>query len=371
MVTMIAVLVSLLLSQVDGNTTDGIFGPYLQRPLPTRMTVCWRTAIPTTSHVEYGTTPNLGNVMENLSSIYLHQITLSNLQPNTLYYYVAKSSSGGQLVFDQNGTFRTPPIDASPFTFIHMAETHDEEVVSTFSSQVLSVKPHLIADASDFVDDGTKILEYDRMFTLGQDFYRHVPLAVAIGNHSYTPGLNLKTWKAVMNNPGNEEWFTLRYGNTQFWFLNSTWYFNPSPLGKAQVQWLKASLQQANDGVNDPVHRVAVFHIPPYSSGPLSRELLERWWVRKHFFGHLKQYGVKLILVGHDKFNEHSLKDGVHIAQVATGELFPKLETPNPHSQWLNVAQRAMGVVEVNGPQMKYRFVTSTGAILHEFFIGP
>lgn len=360
-IALIALLFAPAIPDPD-DMTDGQFGPYLQKLTKTSVVVCWRTSAKATTEVQVN-----GATLVNNTLVWYHQVPVTGLAPDTTYAYTATSKIGGVVVFSGSGTFRTS--GAETFSFVAIGEYHDEEEVAEFSEEILAAQPLLIVDPSDSVDNGTDVKEWDRYFTIGKEFYPHVPLFAAMGNHTYVPGYSTGTFKKVMSNPGNEEWYTFRAGHVQFFCLNSTWYFNPWTLSTTQVTWLVQALQQATDGVDDPKFLVAYFHIPPYSSGPIYREFLERIWVRSFLFSKLEQYGVDLVFAGHDKHNEHSQKGSIHVVQTAAGELSPSLQTYNPYKVWLDGSQRAIAVCDVTPDSITVKFVNQTGQVLHQFTV--
>jgi hypothetical protein len=358
----LAALLLPCLPQDPSDMTDGQFGPYLQKLTPTSVVVCWRTAQSATTEVTVN-----GTTFVNGSLVKYHQVPVTGLSPSATYSYACSSSVNGVTVFSGSGTFRTAPAGNEPFAFVGIGEYHDEEIVASFSEEILAAQPLLIVDPSDSVDEGTQVAEWDRYFTIGQAFLPNVPVFCAMGNHTYMPGFSTSTFKKVMANPGNEEWYTWRTGSVQFIALNSTWYFNPWTLSTTQVSWLVQTLQQATDGVDDPKWIVAFFHIPPYSSGPWWREFAERIWVRSFLLSKLEQYGANLVIAGHDKHNEHSKKGSLHIVQLASGNLSPSLTTYNPHKVWLNATDRTIGVFEVSDAKITVKFVSNQGQVLHQF----
>ncbi len=342
--------------------TDGQFGPYLQNLTSTSIVVCWRTSTKSSSKVAVA-----GVTYSNPTPVQYHQVPITGLSPNTAYAYTCSSTANGATVFTGSGAFRTGVTGNTPYTFVAVGENHDEDEVATFQEEILAANPLFMLDASDQVDEGTDIREWDRFFTIGKEFFAKVPLFCAMGNHTYSPKKHTRTYRSVMNQPGNEEWYTFRQGNAQFIVLNSTWYYSPIKLATSQVSWLVSTLQAATDGVDDPKWIVAMMHIPPYSSGPWYREIPERKWVRKFLMSKLEQYGVDLVIAGHDKFNEHSKKGNVHFAQFATGLLSPKIQTTNPYKVWMDKDHRALGVCEVGADKITVRFVGNDGTVLHQF----
>lgn len=355
-------LLHALLSLALQDMTDGQFGPYLQNLTPTSIVICWRTATKSNSKVVLG-----GATYQNSTPMHYHQMKITGLTPNTTYAYSCSSTANGATVFSGAGSFRTGVTGATPYTFVAVGENHDENVVSSFQEEILGVQPLFLVDASDQVDEGTDLKEWDRFFTIGKEFFAKVPMFSAMGNHTYAPKMHTRTYRSLMNLPGNEEWYTFRQGNAQFLVLNSTWYYNPVKLSTSQVSWLVSTLQEATDGVDDPKWIVAMFHIPPYSSGPWYREYAERVWVRNHLLSKLEQYGVNLVIGAHDKFNEHSKKGNVHFIQIATGLLSPKIQTNNPHKVWIDTTNRAIATCDVGPDKIAVKFVSATGAVLHQF----
>ncbi len=354
---------------------DGTFGPYVQNATTTSAVVCWVTATAGTGTVQYGTTQQYGATATQTASVREHQVRIAGLTPGTRYFY--RATGGG---FTDTGSFRTASTGNAPFRFVAMGETHTEDAISGFSEEVVAADPFCILDASDQVDNGLVRGEWDDFFTFGEAFYPNVPLFAAVGNHTYntSAGIPLPGWlgktvfKAFMNNPGNEEWFEVRNGNTLVLALNSTWYLeSPSRIFTTQRDWLDARLRAAADGVNDPTFKVVLMHVPLFSSGPLYREALERIPLRSRFQPLFERYGVDLVLSGHDKMNEHSLRNGVHYAQVATGEIGYAYGTRNTSSLWRDRVTRMILVTEASATGLTCRYVDAAGVERYRFTIAP
>lgn len=62
-------------------------GPYLQSVTPNSIWVVWETTSPSTGKVEYGLTPELGKVVEEIEPFLHHEVQLTGLKPYTDYYY--------------------------------------------------------------------------------------------------------------------------------------------------------------------------------------------------------------------------------------------------------------------------------------------
>jgi len=90
-------------TDVGSYVTD--VGPYVQFTGPFTAVVRWDTSDACDSIVEYGTTELMGLRVEDYSTATTHEITLSNLQYRTRYYYRVGYSSGAAEVFTENYTF--------------------------------------------------------------------------------------------------------------------------------------------------------------------------------------------------------------------------------------------------------------------------
>ncbi|MEW6606444.1 MAG: Ig-like domain-containing protein [bacterium] len=53
----------------------------------TQFTVSWKTAMAVVGEIHYGTTTALGNIIYEHTENYDHQVTITNLEPETIYYY--------------------------------------------------------------------------------------------------------------------------------------------------------------------------------------------------------------------------------------------------------------------------------------------
>jgi len=88
--------------------------------------IIWETDIPTTSQVEYGTTPECGRytpLNEHLTTH--HLVELDNLEFNTIYFFRVRSrSSNGAEAISRNYTFATMPSDKVEVNFINSNYVH-------------------------------------------------------------------------------------------------------------------------------------------------------------------------------------------------------------------------------------------------------
>ena len=88
-------------------------GPYLQMASSSSMTIRWRTSTATDSEVRAGTSANnLSKIERSSTQTTEHEIRLTDLTPNTTYYYSIGSSSS-VLGSGTSYFFKTPPTTGS------------------------------------------------------------------------------------------------------------------------------------------------------------------------------------------------------------------------------------------------------------------
>ncbi|MEG2335519.1 fibronectin type III domain-containing protein, partial [Chryseobacterium sp.] len=97
--------------------------PYLQNPTPNSIIINWKTSSDNETTVYYGTSPTQLNVTvtgtTNIftdtgysNNYYYHTAKITNLQPNTKYYYKTKTGTSESSVYN----FRTLPLPGQAVT---------------------------------------------------------------------------------------------------------------------------------------------------------------------------------------------------------------------------------------------------------------
>ena len=294
--------------------------PYLQYPTTTSMVICWRTDAVATSTVLVGPDPGQLTPVTGASA-QQHEVVLPGLTPGALYYYKVQSQQGSAVVESAVATFRTSP-DDSHFRFVFITDTQTDPAINqSFTDDILNFGPELLFHGGDHVDDGDDIdgewLDY---FRSSKDYLSKKPQFNVLGNHNYrTDPLGLghdeaQTSLLLFAQPGNERWFTVRRGSVLFVVLDA----NQDRLNEVKTVepgWLLGVLQDATDGVDDPLLKVAVFHQPAFSSGIHTMEFpnveFDDEFVLAEFVPLFEQYGVDLVLNGHEHFYERSRKAGI------------------------------------------------------------
>lgn len=169
-------------------------GPYLQWPTSDSMTFMWETSEPATSKVEILAAERIhsgyqGNYKQpetvvlsifNESQVTIHQLTVTNLEPGTVYFYIIYSENKDHEKL-QSGPhpFKTAMPKGQPFSFTVTSETggysgfdqSDGQINRNIFKQMQRYRPDLTLFVGDIVDDGRNYEDWGKYFlTLGKTF---------------------------------------------------------------------------------------------------------------------------------------------------------------------------------------------------------
>ncbi|HET9886167.1 MAG TPA: metallophosphoesterase [bacterium] len=298
-------------------------GPYLQMGQPDGITVRWRTNSNTNSRVQYGTTPqNLNHHVDNSNQTTEHEIALTGLSSNTLYYYSVGSSSE-VLASGADYYFRTSPPagTASPTRIWILGDSGETgqgaiDVRDAYYDYPGSADTDFWIMLGDNAYDTGNDSEYQSvLFNRYNTFLRHCPLWSTRGNHEdlfsganndYYDFFNMPTGGQIGGVPsGSEAYYSFEYGNIHFICLDSEGS-NRSTSGP-MLTWLELDLD-----ANTRPWIIAFWHHPPYSKGSHDSDdggdsdgrLRD---MRQNALPILEQGGVDLVLSGHSHSYERSM----------------------------------------------------------------
>ncbi|MEA3432264.1 MAG: metallophosphoesterase [candidate division WOR-3 bacterium] len=279
----------------------GQFGPYLSwvNHPQTTMVISWRTDKPGNAMIEYGfdTTYGFSEVDSTVGT--LHSIELTDLNPSTIYHYRVSSSSGEVSV---DNTFSTAKYQYEPFTFVSYGDTRTNDGDrAAVVSRIIAIDPDIVFNTGDLVEDGRIDSKWITWFSTNQDILDHIPYFVAIGNHEENAQLYYDYWHF----PGNEQWYSLDYGNAHFVCLSTE-----TNMYGSQREWLESDLINASQSAD---WIFVFFHRPPYSSGEHGSDLN----VRTAWCSLFETYGVDIVFNGHDHNYERGFVNGVYY--IVTG----------------------------------------------------
>jgi len=248
----------------------------------TSMTIVWNTDVDTDSVVLYGKAPN--NYSNNSTGTsfkangalnYIHEVTLTGLEPDTVYYYKAGSNSDG---FSKENYFKTGPLqdaNCAEFKFGYLGDNRPDPTFGggenwpQILEQAAKSNPHFTINGGDLVIDGDKIDEWIKFLGWTEEVASKIPLMPTIGNHDDGPGsgdsANYNQIFALPRSTGNygsntEDYYYFTYGNAIFVSLSTQTFEDGSIPFETQAKWLDEVLTN-----NPRKWKFVYYHHPTYT----------------------------------------------------------------------------------------------------------
>ena len=256
---------------------DTVILPYLQSPTESSIYVSWHASISPESKVEYGTTELLGN--SQMGDVYIwedsttwHWVKLTNLEPETIYYYRAVSDTMKSKIYK----FKTPPqvgqknghirfaiigdTRTFPNQFTDVVSSIREKVTELYGDSNIENNLNLILCNGDVVSDGPILSQYKReWFEPLSDVTANIPIMVSIGDHEHDAD-NYYTYMKYEDfaGPQGEKYYSFKYGRVLFIAVHSIFH------SEQQLQWLDSLIKSAES--DSTIDWVMVFtHRPGHS----------------------------------------------------------------------------------------------------------
>lgn len=303
----------------------------------TSVTVNWRTATTTTSGtVEYAiasahpefveqTNKMLANSkpfsFENIKAIN-HSITLNGLTPNTLYAYRVGNNDNWSEWFQFKTAKKNTQKAQLSFIYVGDAQVGIKPLWSRVLRKAYADLPEaqLVIHAGDLINRANKDDEWGDWFAAGNYIHSSVPTLMTPGNHEYThedgkPHLSVywnQHFALPANGPANE-------------YLKGSCYYTDLQ----GVRFISMNTQMVEEALNDAciadqvkfLHQTlkdnpqqwtcVVMHHPVFST----KKGRDNKKVREYFKPIFEQYGVDLVLQGHD----HAYARGMNKIDKARG----------------------------------------------------
>ena len=298
-------------------------GPYLQSGTSTSMIIRWRTGSSTQSIIDYGTSQgNLNQQISDLSNKTDHELEITGLSPNTVYFYEISNSAAVLVPGSADLYFKTSPIagtDQAITAWIlgdcGTANTNQRAVRDAFYSYAGSNHTDMILFLGDNAYNSGTDGEYQ--YAIFENMYeamlQNTVSYSCLGNHdgySADSGNQTGPYYDIFTFPknaeggglpsGTEAYYSFDYGNIHFIALDA--YDTNRNVGAAMYNWCLADIQNTTQE-----WIVAFWHHPPYTKGSHDSDsesnLID---MRQNFLPMLESNGVDLVLGGHSHSYERS-----------------------------------------------------------------
>jgi hypothetical protein len=120
----------------------------------------------------------------------------------------------------------------------------------------------------------------------------------ATGNHDYTEGRGIAVYDRYFDFLNGHRWYSVVFGDVEFFLLDSHQALHHPDSFVAQRQWLETATQNS-----EATWKIVVVHHPPHSARSRSQH---------EFRFPFDQWGVCMVMSGHDHTLQHLTFDGVH-----------------------------------------------------------
>lgn len=240
--------------------------PYLQYSTKTSIRILWETKEEASSTVEYGEavigakSPQLHQKVSLAGNRVMHEVELKRLKPETNYFWkIVSQTTSGKTIESEVYTFKSVVNDSTAFLFALVGDAQINRRTpwawDSISTQVWQERPHFVVLAGDLVDWGHNKREWVEEFLgPGHDLMSRVPVYSVLGNHEG----DADYYYQYMANPKPEYCYTFRYGNADFFMIDTNRDLSE---GSDQYNWLEQQLARSN-----ATWKIVVHHHPPYSS---------------------------------------------------------------------------------------------------------
>jgi len=284
----------------ETNALQFVVKPYLQFGTLTSMTVMCETDQPSQMSVAFGAFQPLTNKVSSTALKNINEITLTNLQPNTVYYYrVTCVDANSNILRSDVYSLQTAPTADQPWAFGILGDTQrNPEVTRKCAEGIFALRPNFLLHCGDVVDDGfAKNQWVADLFEPCARLFAYVPVFPVIGNHEK----NSHWYYDYFSLPDPEYYYTFTYGNAQFFMIDSNKDCQP---GSAQYQRLERDLK-----ASQATWKFAAHHHPCFSSD--EDDYGDRWkgsphkpmrigdGNARHLVALYEKYGVDIAFAGH------------------------------------------------------------------------
>lgn len=290
-----------------------VWKPYLQQLTDTSVIILWTTQTGRSPEVRYSVDTSygftaVGSTRNTALGTRLHKVTLTELQPNTTYYYKVYVGNQDLLPGDVL-SFQTAPSVGSdtPFTFVAFGD------YGTNSASQKRLRDQMLLDSFNFIlttgdnayPDGTDRQFDANVFQLYQDLFSKAALFPALGNHDYHTD-NGAPYLDIFDLPQNawrtgdvERYYSFNYGNGHFVVLDfyTLLYTDDDISSDDMLDWLRSDLSQTEQR-----WKIVALHTSAYTTGyhgPDSR-------VRTELVPIFEAYNIDLVLSGHNHIYQRS-----------------------------------------------------------------
>ena len=350
-------------------------GPYLHYATRESINVLWETDQPATAILHYGKVLPLENEIRLDEEKLIHELSLTDLEAGTPYFYDVEAANGkGDTIESGILSFQTAVRDEQAFSLALIGDTEARPHINDrIGKLVWDERPNFVINLGDLTDGGYEDQKFQwnyEYFAGTRQLHSRIPVFPVAGNGEG----DLFWYRKYHRLPDSEAYYSFRYGNAEFFMLNSNERETQFVPEGEQYTWLEKALQKS-----DATWKFVAHHHAPYSADendygnswegksnygdPAMRPIVplyEKYGVDMVFFGHLHTYQRSLPIL--DDLVEE--KQGVIYVQCGGGG--GNLEDFAPARAWFSAKTyrgHHYATITINGKHLQYRVFDSEGSM--------
>ncbi len=374
----------LLLPELLANFTRG---PFLQNTSANRQVIVWQTPVPSDTVVDFGPGPMFMISKRDPSLVTSHISVLTNLAPDTKYYYRVSSSDGLRSAVSAIRTFRTFKAEG-PVRFTVVADAGLGTMGQLGVAEGMrDAHPDLVLVAGDLVYPWYYEGRTDfHFFSVYHEQMRETPVFTVAGNHeavlgveqSYLEDFVLPTNSVPpevheLRKTGPEFYYSFDHGDAHFVGLYVPLMSARFALtnGDPQLVWLESDL-----AASAKPWKILFLHHPLATSGSHRRDdydfdgVDDATGLANLLLPIARRHGVQLVLSGHDHVYERFNPMGGVYAVVTGGGgayLYSLTELDPASAQFWR--RYEFVTVDLAGDSMQVRATDDKGVVFDTMFI--
>jgi hypothetical protein len=288
-----------------------------------------------------------------------HNITISGLSQNTLYYY--KVSVDSTVV---KGSFRTGKDNSDKSVSFYAygdtrtnADLHDsvaKQIMNYVESDPNSQT--FIVSSGDLVEDGDSEDDWDSQFFDPkfdniQNMLAKLPYLVSLGNHG-GQGFLFKKYFPIPMFSNNRFYYSFDYGPVHFTIIDQ---FSSLDTAGTQYKWIENDL-----ATTSKKWKFVLLHMPGWSAGGHSNNAIVQEFIQPLCV----QYGVHFVIAGHNHYYSRAVVNGVQ--HITSGGGGAPLYTPNSNNDAIVKVDESLHFMkfDIDDDSLHYKVVRADGSII-------
>jgi Icc-related predicted phosphoesterase len=290
--------------------------PYIQKPTETSVLIAWNTATAATGTLRWGSGPfALTNILSDAAPLQKHALTITNLQPNTQYFYQVETDAGYTSAVESFWTAK--PLQNKALKFLHYADCGYNNTIQNQLSALMEQERVDFAVVAGDVDQGIGNAYDNVFFGVYKNMLARDCHYTALGNHDIIANNGADFYDSFYlptnNAQQSEHYYSFSWGNAKFICLDSNGDYS---IGSDQHDFLLDELK-----CRDQEWLFVFMHHPPWTNAWDQTYYIpfQPFYqydgnddMRTALVPYFEQYDVDFVLNGHAHCYQRGELNGIH-----------------------------------------------------------